>query len=390
MKKFGLALLVACGLAGLAYGFTRHPALAADHKVFVTGVLSGVQADSLETGQILKTFDTGKLPHNLLVSPDGKRIYVTNVGSQSVTEIDTQTLTTIKDMLVGAVPQNVWHQKLGAAKFAHVTSCYACHQGAVGNEPVAMAWAGDGHSLLVTEARGRAVAWLDPATGRCTREVHFDLPVPSSPSTVVVDPTTHNVWVLHSYRPPERKQGTGDALAEARMEANFSHDPPLGQHDSFVTVYDPQMKHELKRLRMKWETPSGAVFSPDARLLYVAYRSTNLVAVFDTRAMRLVKTFEVGISPVGLALSNDGRWLYVACLFSKPPITQIVDTRTGAIKASLGIPPSPSRISVDPGTGYLYVTATGSNRVLEIDPVKKKLLRMLPGGHQSLDCALTN
>lgn len=54
------------------------------------------------------------------------------------------------------------------------------------------------------------------------------------------------------------------------------------------------------------------------------------------------------------------------------------------------MPPSPSIVVEDPATGLIYVTATGSNMVLEIDPRKPALLRKLPAGHQPLDVLLTS
>ncbi|HEY9722003.1 MAG TPA: YncE family protein [Oscillatoriaceae cyanobacterium] len=378
------AFLLALGGTALAAARDQSP----DGTVFITGVLSGVQADSLKTGKLLKRFDTGDLPHNLLLSPDGKKVYVTNVGSESVSEIDVRTLTKTKDIRVGAVPRNAYHDKLGAAAY-DANTCYGCHKArAVGTEPVAMAWAGD-RRLLVTESHGRKLAVLDPAAGALVREVDFHLPGWSSPSNVAVDPNNHDVWVLHSFLPPDPKPGVGHTVEEAIMNREFSHAPPLGQHRSYVTVYDPSLHHELKRLSVPWSIPFGAVFSPDARRLYVAYRSSDVIAVFDTRAMRLERTFKVASSPVGIALSKDGRQLYVPCLFQHPAVEQIVDTRTGAVLVSMEVPPSPSRTTVDPRTGYLYVTATGTNKLLEIDPIKQELLRMLPAGLQPLDSVVT-
>lgn len=390
MKKFALALVLAFGLsvAGTALAATHSPQ--PEGKAFVTGVLSGVEVDNLATGKQIKHLDTGLVPHNLLVSKDGKRVYVTNVGSQSVSEIDVATLRKIKDILIGPIPRNKYHDKLGPKAFAGVTSCYGCHsQTAVGSEPVNLAWAADGKTLLVTEARGHAVALVDTHAGKVLREVRTALPIPNIPSAVAVDPVSHDNWVLYSFNPPDFKQGTGHTIKTALMDQNFSHLPALGQHDSFVVVYDAGMRHELKRLRMPWANPFGTAFSPDGRWLYVSYRSSNKIAVFDRHTLKLARTFDVGISPVGIALSPDGRWLYVSCLFAHPAIEQVVDTRTGAIKVSMGVPPSPSRVAVDPRTGYLYVTATGTNKLLEIDPVKEQLLRMLPAGSQPLDCVLT-
>ena len=57
-------------------------------KLFVVGVLSGVHVVDLKSGREIARFKTGHIPHNLALSPDGRYVYVTNVGSQSVSVID--------------------------------------------------------------------------------------------------------------------------------------------------------------------------------------------------------------------------------------------------------------------------------------------------------------
>jgi YVTN family beta-propeller protein len=357
-------------------------------KMYVVGVLSGIEAVDLASGRTIKRIQTGVLPHNILASADGKRLYVTNVGSQSVSVIDTATDRKIKDMLVGEIPANAAHAKLPPGRLKAATSCFECHpKVAIGTLPNAMAWAGDNKHLIINEFSDRTVVWLDTTTGKTVARKRFALPTPSTPANIAVDPKTREVWVLHRFEKDEYLQKAKGAIG-AQAKNDFNHDVPAGQHTSWVTIHDPQMKRELGRIQMKLAVPYGAVFSPDASKLYVAYRSSNQVAVFDTRKRRLLRTFSTSVAPTGLALSPDGRSLYVACVFSNPAVVQVLDTTTGAIKVSLGVPPSPSLLRIDPKTGHLFVTATGYNAVLEIDTQRQQLLRELPSGHQPLDLVI--
>lgn len=386
-----LGLTLTAGAAAVATGLraeAARPALQPAGKLFVVGVLSGVHAVDLKTGKQLATFDTGHIPHNLLASKDGRYVYVTNVGSQSVTVIDAQKLKKVKEILVGSIPDVPGHRKLPKAELARATSCYYCHSDkALGSLPNAIAWAGDGKHVLVNESRGRSVDWLDPATGKTVARHTFDLPTPSTPANLAVHPKTGEVWVLHRFEAYGKAEGA-IATSKVTSMASFSHDPPAGQHISWVTVHDKTMTHELARIKLDMAVPFGYVFSKDGRYLYVAYRSADQIAVFDTVTRKLVKHFGVGVTPTGLAMSPDGKFLYASCVFSRPAVVQVIDPVKGRVVESLGIPPSPELVRVDPATGYVYVTAAGTNAVLEIDVANHKLLRRLPAGHQPLDLVL--
>lgn len=356
-------------------------------KIFVAGVLSGVHAIDVKTGKISPAIDTGILPHNLMLSADGKLLYVTNVGSQSVSVIDVATEKKVKDILVGEIPKIPQHAKVPPERMAKATSCFECHKvRAVGSLPNALAWDAEHKYMMVNELRRRAVTFLDPLAGKTVRTVSFDdLPTPTSPSNMVVSPTTHEIWVLHRFETPEYKQ---DGPLGAKSKGDFAHDPPAGQHVSWVTVHDRDMTRELARIKMTLAVAFDAAFSPDGRWLYVAYRSANQIAVFDTQSKTLARQIQTGVAPTGLALSPDGKKLYVTCSFSDPSVVQIIDVASGEIELSMGVRPTPSLIVTDEATGHIFVTVAGYNAVLEIDPVAKKLLREYPAGHQPLSLVL--
>src|SRR5262249_37562012 len=152
-------------------------------KIWVSAVLQGVLPIDFATGHAHPAITTGVLPHNLLLSRDGRTLYVTNVGSQSVGGVDVASEEKVKDILGGEVPDNPYHRTLGMEKVRRANSCAECHQAnAVGTLPNALAWDGDGRYLLVNESLKRCVTWLDPVAGKTVRSIPFDqvLPTPST------------------------------------------------------------------------------------------------------------------------------------------------------------------------------------------------------------------
>jgi DNA-binding beta-propeller fold protein YncE len=243
--------------------------------------------------------------------------------------------------------------------------------------------------LIVNEVRKRAVTWVDVASGKTTKTIPFEqsLPDPSTPANILVHPTSHEVWVLHRFEKADYKKKAGELGAHSMSD--FAHEPPAGQHYSWVTVHDPKMDKELARIRTEWAVPFAGEFSPDGKWLYAAYRSTNKIAVFDVAKRALARTIETSIAPTGLALNQDGTEMYVSCLFSTPSVVQVIDVKSGEVKVSLGVPPSPSLVITDPFSGLIYATSTGTNIVLEIDPRAKKLVRYFPAGNQPLSMVLS-
>ena len=68
-----------------------------------TGTLSAV---NLRSGEV-KVIAIGELPQGMAFSPDGRRLYVTNLNSDSIGIVDTQTKTRIGDIRTGKGPVRI-------------------------------------------------------------------------------------------------------------------------------------------------------------------------------------------------------------------------------------------------------------------------------------------
>ncbi len=68
--------------------------------------------------------------------------------------------------------------------------------------------------------------------------------------------------------------------------------------------------------------PIGIALDPHGRRVYVASFATSVVTVLDARSRAVIGTIAVGERPRALAVSGDGRYLWVA---HSSPVCTIVD-----------------------------------------------------------------
>ena len=122
-------------------------------------------------------------------------------------------------------------------------------------------------------------------------------------------------------------------------------------------------------------TPNGIASLGDT-LVYVSSVDGGRITEVDIRTGTVRRTFPIGGVPQDIALSRDGRQLYVA---DEQRGVEIVSASTGAVLATI---PSGGRtfgLGLGPD-GWLYVTVTDLGRVLVIDPVGQVIRATIPVG----------
>src|ERR1041385_8597042 len=122
-------------------------------------------------------------------------------------------------------------------------------------------------------------------------------------------------------------------------------------------------------------TPNGIASLGDT-LVYVSSSSGGKITEVDVRAGTVRRTFTIGGISQDIALSRDGRPLYVA---DEQRGVEIVSGSTGAVTATI---PSGGRtfgLGLGPD-GWLYVTVTDLGKVLVIDPVGQGIRATIPVG----------
>jgi YVTN family beta-propeller protein len=331
---------ISMGLAGLLVGGTLHAAtLIVGNKAEATASLL-----DLASGKVVVTLPTGEGPHEVAVSPDGKRALVANYGTapkpgSSLTLIDVPGARVVKTIDLGghrrphgtawldnrrAVVTSEESKALLEVDADAGTVLRAIPTGQEQSHMVALA-PGGGRAFVANIHSGSVTA-IDLAAGRKLG----DIPTAAGAEGIAVSPDGRQVWVTN------REAGTVSVIDAATLRVLGSIDSagfpirvkltPDGRHAlvsnaragdlSVLSTADRRLERRVAlglqatglegRLLRDFGTspvPIGIVIAPDGRRAYVAAANADRIALLDLDSWAVTGTFTAGKEPDGMAYS---------------------------------------------------------------------------------------
>jgi DNA-binding beta-propeller fold protein YncE len=273
----------------------------------------------------------GDLPLNVVASPDGKYLIVTNNGlaTPSLSVIDTGTWTVKSTTVLG----NAW-------------------QGLV--------WHPDGTKVYSAGAGQNNVQEFGVADGVLTPARTFQLPSMSGDTFadgLAISPDAKTLYVtrLFAMTVSAVDLASGQVLATASVSAE----------------------------------PYSVLASADGRYLFVSIWGGSKVAVLDPRTLQTVDEILTGEHPNAMALSADGRRVFVACASSAEVWVISTVTLTAIEQISTSMYPdapatsTPNSVALSPDGQTLVVAVADNNAVAVIDvsnSVRSSVAGFIPTG----------
>jgi YVTN family beta-propeller protein len=117
LKRVAAMLWVMVVMSGCAVGTGSSSPVAAGAPKAYVGLFKDDAVAVLATGQnkVLATIPVPKGPHGLVVTPDGRKVYVSSDGASTVSVIDTATDRVGASIEVGQIPMVLRSRATGAA-----------------------------------------------------------------------------------------------------------------------------------------------------------------------------------------------------------------------------------------------------------------------------------
>ncbi len=315
---------------------------------------ASAQAPEIEVKEVA---ETGSMPKGAVLSPDGKRFYVTNFGmanGHNITVYDATTLALVDTIYLPGITVECLLSHDGATIYASnfardsvqvvdVRTHHVKREIDVGMHPKILALGADEKTLFAANWNGNSVTQIDLPSGRVV---------------TTLDAGSH-------------PRGMALTRAGQLYVANFD--------GASIDVFDPPPEGQK---RYHWATrlaicpiPRHLALSPDDRTLYVSCYHDSALAALDLATWKVVHTVPIGKNPKAIAVSGDGRYVYSADYGEESHSVSVVDTTDW--RARVFVVPGMDRgsgIAVEPDGTRALVTGWFDNHVYLVGFTG-------PGGH---------
>jgi YVTN family beta-propeller protein len=294
--------------------------------------------------RMLRHIAVGRVPKGLWLAPDGKHLYVANSWSDSVSEIATDSLAVTRTLPAGFEPNAAAADREG--RFLYIAN-------RIGNDVSVVDLSTGQETKRLAAGRGASYLTISPDGARIYCTHIYPLPgafrtAPESEITVIdtarqeviARPRLHNVaGVFHTALSADGRLGIVAQLRPKNLVplAHVEHGWVMGNSLAvFGEDVGDVVQVPLDELDRYYTPPFGVAFAPDSSMAYISTTGSDSVTVIDVaRLLRyiaatpaeargaiandlsasanyVVARIPVGQGPKGLALSPDGRQLYVA------------------------------------------------------------------------------
>jgi YVTN family beta-propeller protein len=322
------------------------PAAAQAARVFVSNedehTVSVIDTQRLE---VTATIAVGKRPRGMKLSRDGSRLYVAvsglpkcppsvpdeecaklqrDLSADGIAAVDTHSLKVVQLLKAGSDPEQfdlsregrrlfVSNEDSGTLTVVDLASGAVLTRVPVGREPEGVRVSPDGALVLVTSETDDSVSFIDTHLLQLVRTVK----VGHRPRDAAFTPDGRLAYVSGEFDASIYRVGVGQAAAVEKLLTLRKEARPMGvlldapQHRLYVStgrggtiaVISPEGSKLITEVPVG-ARPWGLALSADHRRLYTANGSSNDVSVIDTGTLKVIKKIPVGRSPWGVVIGR--------------------------------------------------------------------------------------
>lgn len=268
------------------------------------------------TGCPFPAIAVGAEPAGIAATPDGRRIYVTNAGADSVTVVDVSTRSVLATIPVDRAPRGV-------------------------------AVTPNGERVYVANTESDSLVLIDAATNTIISSSIFAGPTPwalaitpDGRKAYVTNALANRVSVLNlENHTVEAIIRTGTLPSKVAISPDGRHAYVTNASSNTVTPIDVSTDTPGPSIRVGAQ-PDGVAVTPDGRAVYVASADAKTVSVIDVRTHTVAETVSVHPKPVGVGITPNSQFAYVANADANTIIQIDLATRTiGRQPVSVGTEP---------------------------------------------------
>ena len=290
-------------------------------------------------------------PKDLIVSPDGSKLFVSNYNSGTISVINTATNTPGTPISIS------------------------------GSKPAALKLSPDGSKLFAASFTSASKVFvINPATGLLSTTI--TMPTDTFPNAFAIasgttkfftanDGKTNDVSRIDTSDNSVFKIATCYQMMDIVIKPNGSEAYASCLTSDKVYTIDTSNNYRFLGIPIAppsisvGDSPQGMAIKPDGSRVYVANNGSNSVSVINTSTDTIEKTIAVGGAPVKILMSPDGSRAYVANYSgsSVSVINTSINNSANMIATTIPVGSNPIDIAISPDGSKLYVANSTGNSV---------------------------
>jgi YVTN family beta-propeller protein len=207
----------------------------------------------------------------------------------------------------------------------------------------------------------------------------------------VIDNATHFVSGVVSLGDADHSGG-GAVSPDGRRF--YTGSQKEGEESGYVSVIDTAT-HSITDVVAVGRRPTGVAVSPDGRVVYVTNLESHDVSVIETATNTVTATIPVGRFPWGAEATPDGQHVYVTNLGCPDDVSVIeTATNTGTVTipvgdCGIGTSGTLYGIAATPDSRYVYIVRWAKNRVSVIDTTTNTIVGSISVGDDPIGIAIS-
>lgn len=203
----------------------------------------------------------------------------------------------------------------------------------------------------------------------------------------------HGAGSSYSYeaimRDPRAAKSAG--LAEITKETclrchSNPHDNPFDFEEFSARIAHPTMPPKVSE-KKRYKTPLNMAISPNGKELYVACEASHTVIVVDMRLRKKLAEIPVGHHPTDVTFSPDGTRAYVSNRLDDS--VSVIDVSSRKTIAAIPVGDEPHGVLTDRSGKDLYVLNTSSDSISVIDTATLRELKRLSASRSPWSLSLS-
>ena len=329
----------------------------------------------------------GSKPSGLLYDPDNNYLYVSDIGSNSVSVINVSSGSLVTSIGVGSSPGYMVLDNISNNLYvsnscsSSVSVINAATNSLVVNvilpsDPANLAFDFFNNEIFVADTSNHEVSAISGANN----QIIANIVVGRSPSGVLYDPYDNliyvsdtscalefSIYIISVINPSsETVMGAlynGNSFLEfARMPivvSSINKDIYVASDENYIREITPTIP--VSDCIYSFQRPFGIAYASSTGDFYVSNYGSNYVSVVDSTNNNIVKNITVGSNPTSVLYDPSNEMIYVTNCYSDN--VSAINTTTDSVQSSFNVGYSPDSIAYDSASNQLYVVNKASNNI---------------------------